>query len=136
VSGGTRDEMTGSSSDDLIYWHFGYNMSRDGHPLLICDVTAPAPATGHTENTACSTVACSNRVYRAVAWQSVDQIHYNSFALLQLKAIVPIKFLCHAMNDFCTLHDGTQAGSPAVITGVRGDGFCIWSFVFKDLVIS
>jgi hypothetical protein len=24
VKGGTRDEMTDSSSDDWIYWHFGY----------------------------------------------------------------------------------------------------------------
>jgi hypothetical protein len=44
-----------------------------------CCVTSPLLrlAAGHTENTACSTVACVYRVYRAVAWQHVDQIRHN-----------------------------------------------------------
>jgi hypothetical protein len=52
-------------------------MSHDGHLLLLCDVTAPAPAAGHTENTACCTVAWAYRVYRAVAWQRVAQIRHS-----------------------------------------------------------
>jgi glucan phosphoethanolaminetransferase (alkaline phosphatase superfamily) len=40
----------------------------------MCDVTDPTPTAGQMENTACSTVAGLYRVYRAVAWQRVDQI--------------------------------------------------------------
>jgi hypothetical protein len=43
------------------------------------DVTDPTPTAGHTENTAYSTVAGAYRIYRAVAWQHVDQIHHNIF---------------------------------------------------------
>jgi hypothetical protein len=48
-------------------------MSRDGHLLLLCDVTAPASA--------CSTVACMYHVYRDVAWQRIDQISHNTMVL-------------------------------------------------------
>jgi hypothetical protein len=34
------------------------HVSRDPYQLLLCDITAPAPAAIHMENTACSTVAC------------------------------------------------------------------------------
>lgn len=37
------------------------HISRDSQLLLKCDVTAPASAAGHTENTAWSTVACAYR---------------------------------------------------------------------------
>jgi hypothetical protein len=47
-------------------------MSRDGHVLLMCDVTDPTPTAGHMEYTACSTVVGAYRVYGAVAWQRVD----------------------------------------------------------------
>jgi hypothetical protein len=51
-------------------------MSHDGHPLLMCDVTDPTPTARHTENTTYSTIAGVYRVYRAVAWQRVDQIRH------------------------------------------------------------
>jgi hypothetical protein len=51
-------------------------MSRDGHILLMCDVTDPTTAR-HTENTACSTVVGVYRVHRALAWQHIDQIRHN-----------------------------------------------------------
>jgi hypothetical protein len=53
------------------------NTSRDGHLLLMCDVTDPTRTVRHAENTACSTVAGMYCVYRAVAWQLVDQIRHN-----------------------------------------------------------
>jgi hypothetical protein len=34
---------------------------------------------GHTENTAFSTVAGAYRVYRAAAWQRIDQIRHNKY---------------------------------------------------------
>jgi hypothetical protein len=43
----------------------------------MCDVTDPIPTAGHTENTACSTVAGAYRDYRAIALQHVDQIHHT-----------------------------------------------------------
>jgi hypothetical protein len=46
-------------------------MSSDGRLLLVCDVTAPAPAF--------STVPCTYRVYRDIAWQCVDQTRHNIF---------------------------------------------------------
>jgi hypothetical protein len=55
------------------------NMSRDRHVLLMCDVTDPTPTVGHTENTACSIVAGAYRVYRAAAWQHVDQIRHSIY---------------------------------------------------------
>jgi hypothetical protein len=53
------------------------NMSHDGHILLMCDITNPTPTARHMENTACSTVVGAYRVYRAVAWQHVDQIRHS-----------------------------------------------------------
>jgi hypothetical protein len=58
-------------------------MSRDSYILLMCDVTEPVPTAGHMESTACSTVAGAYCVYRAVAWQRVDQIRHNTYSLLQ-----------------------------------------------------
>jgi hypothetical protein len=56
-----------------VYWrtlneHKG-NTSHDRY-LLLCDVTMDM------ENTASSTVML-DRVYKAVAWLCIDQIHYN-----------------------------------------------------------
>jgi hypothetical protein len=53
-------------------------MSRDGHPLLMCDVNDPMPTAGHMQNTACSTVVGVYHVYRAVSWQCFDQTHHNT----------------------------------------------------------
>jgi hypothetical protein len=54
-------------------------MLRDGHVLLMCEVTDPMPTAGQTENTACSTIAGAYRVYRAVAWQRDDKICHNKY---------------------------------------------------------
>jgi hypothetical protein len=35
------------------------------------------------EKTACSTVACAYCVYRAVAWQRVDQIRHNILCVIE-----------------------------------------------------
>jgi hypothetical protein len=83
----TNSKHISSDPYPLLLWrhrtcaadgHAG-NTSRDGHLLLICDVTAPASVTQHTENTACSTVACAYRVYRALACKRVDQIRHNIY---------------------------------------------------------
>jgi hypothetical protein len=50
------------------------HISHDPYLLLLCDVTTSAPAAGHMEKTACSTVVCVYRVYSAIAWQHIDQI--------------------------------------------------------------
>lgn len=44
-------------------------MSRDGHQLLMCDVIDPAPGS--------YIVVWAYRVYRVVAWQSVDELSNN-----------------------------------------------------------
>jgi hypothetical protein len=60
-----------------------------------------------------------------------------SFALLQSKAILPAKLICHAANDFCIIQDGTQAGSPVLITGVgEGGVLCLERCFYKDLMFS
>jgi hypothetical protein len=56
---------------------FAGNTSRDGHVLLMCDVTDPTPTAGHTETTAYSIAAGAYHVYIAVAWKRVDQIRHN-----------------------------------------------------------
>jgi hypothetical protein len=58
-------------------------MSRGGHILLMCDVTDPTPTAGHTENTACSTVAGAYSVYLAVVLQRVDQIRHKLIGYLK-----------------------------------------------------
>jgi hypothetical protein len=58
-------------------------MLRDGHLLLMRDVTHFMPTAGHMENTACCFLAGAYHVYRAVAWQCIDQIHYNTSKILE-----------------------------------------------------
>jgi hypothetical protein len=65
------------------------HMSCDAHLLLMCDITTPAPAVRHMENTAYSTVVGVYHVYKAVAWQDVDQIGQNINFLSHLPQITP-----------------------------------------------
>jgi hypothetical protein len=63
----------------------------------MCDVTEPTPTAGHTENAACCTVADAYLVYRAAAWQRVDQIRHNINNELGNKCIIEEFWLLHSL---------------------------------------